>query len=112
MECYAGEHACGGPGGCWRVLEPGAGAPLPLLHAHTLPTSPPPRLPPPPPHNPPPANLAAFLTVTQLQASVRSVNELQGRAVGSSAAYASRLARHNIISVIYEEDDVLVSVVR
>lgn len=54
------------------------------------------------------ANLAAFLTVTQLQASATSLNELRGKAVGSSPTYASRLARAGIIAALWEADDVLV----
>ena len=92
MECYAG--GWGAPGWAGGQVGKRSTAPLlsasPLWHPHCA------------------ANLSAFLTVTQLQASAASLSELQGRAVGSAQVYASRLARHGILPVLFDPEDVQV----
>lgn len=55
------------------------------------------------------ANLSAFLTVTQLQASVQSLADLRGRAVGTTPVYTARVARHGIAAAAYAADDVLLA---
>eukprot|EP00892_Ulva_mutabilis_P009348 jgi/Ulvmu1/6786/UM030_0124.1 len=44
------------------------------------------------------ANLAAFLTVQQLDTPIRSIKDLQGKAVSTVEVYASRLAENHHIS--------------
>lgn len=55
------------------------------------------------------ANLAAFLTVTQLQANVQSLSDLRGQAVGTADIYKARLARRGLATTIYDAEAVLVS---
>lgn len=55
------------------------------------------------------ANLAAFLTVTQLQANVQTLDDLRGKAVGTSAIYTARLARRGLATTVYDAEAALVS---
>lgn len=70
------------------------------------------RSPPPPTSALRAANLAAFLTVSQLQASVHSLSDLRGKAVGTASIYTARLARHGLAAATYDADAILVSSVR